>query len=110
MSPTTAAQLIHEIPRIGELLLEHTNLTQDQLDEALATQERDGGLLGEILLKKNFVTPHEMMKTVCLQMGIPFHDELRPTDIDAASVNEIPINYAKSKEIIPLSRETSPQG
>ncbi len=88
--------------RLGEILLKHTSLKQEQLDQALAEQKQKGGLLGEILLKNNSILPHEIMKALCIQLGLPFMDDLKPNEIDPALVANIPINYAKSKEVIPL--------
>ena len=91
--------------KLGELLVRYTSLTDEQLKEALALQEREGGLLGEILIRKQMILPHELMRALCLQIGIPFIDDLKPNDIDPALVTDIPINYAKSKEVLPLGYE-----
>ena len=49
--------------KIGILLLKHTALTQEQLDEALQGQQESNMLLGEILLKKNYIHPHDIIKS-----------------------------------------------
>lgn len=90
-------------PKLGELLLRYTSLTQDQLNEALERQKTEGGLLGQILLKNNLLTPSEIMRALCTQLSIPFLEDLKPLEIDAKLVQQIPINYAKTKELIPLS-------
>lgn len=41
--------------RIGEMLLAENVITQEQLNEALVVQERDGGRLGVILVKLGYV-------------------------------------------------------
>jgi general secretion pathway protein E len=105
-----AVKLLQSNPKLGELLLKHTSLAPEQLQEALQIQEQEGGMLGEILIRKNMVTPHEIMRALCLQIGIPFLDELKPNDIDPVLVTSIPINYAKSKELIPIGREDGPRG
>ena len=51
--------------KIGQLLLKHTSLTDDQLEEALEIQQESGMLLGEILLKKNYIHPHDIIKVIC---------------------------------------------
>ncbi|MCM0605384.1 MAG: type II secretion system ATPase GspE [Xanthomonadaceae bacterium] len=89
-------------PRLGEILLLNTSLTQNQLDEALKIQTREGGLLGEILISKNMLSPHEIMRALCVQLGIPFQDDLKINDIDPNLVIKIPIHYAKTKECIPI--------
>ena len=45
------AQVEGQKEKMGELLLEHTSLSKEQLDEALKVQEESGMLIGEILLK-----------------------------------------------------------
>ncbi len=88
--------------RLGEILLKHTSLKSEQLENALADQRENGGLLGEILLRNNYILPHEIMKALCIQLGMQFVDDLKPNDIDPNLVSTLPINYAKTKEVIPL--------
>lgn len=94
-----------EPSRLGEILLKHTSLKPEQLELALQEQRTKGGMLGEILLKNNFILPHEMMKSLCIQLGMAFVDDLKPGDIDATLVTNLPINYAKTKEVIPIHLE-----
>ncbi|MCB9095061.1 MAG: type II secretion system ATPase GspE [Halobacteriovoraceae bacterium] len=89
--------------KIGALLLKFTTLTQEQLDEALQTQKNEpDGLLGEILLKKNYIHPHDIIKVVCHQMNIPFTNDIKIDEIDSNIVKDIPINYAKHHEVLPI--------
>jgi general secretion pathway protein E len=99
-----------EPKKLGEILLKYTSLTQEQLNEALEIQKTQGGMLGEILVRKNWVLPHELMRALCTQLDLRFVDDLKSGDIDPTLVSEIPINYAKTKEVIPLQKETTPQG
>lgn len=88
--------------KIGELLLEHTNLTEGQLSEALQIQEDSGRLIGEILLSKSYITPHDIVKVLCHQFEIPFMADLKIDEIDPNITHLVPINYAKQNELIPL--------
>ena len=97
-------------PKLGEILLKHTSLTQQQLDEALTIQSQEGGLLGEILVRKNMILPHEMMRALCMQIGLPFIEDLKPNEIDPKLLGDIPINYAKTKEVIPVAKEKNANG
>jgi general secretion pathway protein E len=101
---------VAEVQRIGEILVQHTSLTESQLREALQTQKESGGLLGEILVARNMILPHEIMRALCIQIGITFVDDLKPDDIDANLVTGIPITYAKVKDIIPLRLEERSHG
>ncbi len=101
---------LQSAPRLGEILLQHTSLTQAQLDEALAIQAKEGGLLGDILIKRQMILPHEIMRALCIQIGLKFIEDLKPNEIDPKLVAKIPINYAKSKEILPLGTLAGPKG
>ena len=97
-----ADQLSSKSEKLGELLLKHTSLSDNQLQEALSIQQQEGGLLGEILLQKNFIHPHDIIKILCKQHNITYRQDVRVEDIDPAVVKDIPINYAKRHEILPI--------
>lgn len=88
--------------RIGQLLLKHTSLTDDQLSEALEIQSESGMLLGEILLKKNYIHPHDIIKVICHQVDIPYIGEIKIEEIDPNLTMNININYAKQHEVLPI--------
>jgi len=87
--------------KMGELLLKNTSLTKSQLEEALETQRQEGGLLGQILVTKNYIHAHDLIKVVCLQIGIPYQAEIKVEEIDPNLVRDLSINYAKLHEILP---------
>ncbi len=88
--------------KIGQLLLEHTSLTQEQLDEALKVQAEEHKLLGDILLTKNYIHPHDIIKVLCHQIDIPYLSEIKVEEIDPVIVLDISINYAKQHEVLPI--------
>jgi len=110
MGTNTALKNYSMAPKLGEILLKYTSLTQTQLDEALAIQSAEGGLLGEVLIRKNMILPHEIMRALCQQIGIQFIDDLKASEIDPKLLGDIPINYAKTKEVLPIARESGPKG
>ncbi len=89
--------------RIGELLLKYTSLTKEQLEECVGLQEAEGGRLGDILLRKKYVLPHEILRALCAQMDLPWLDDLRPQEIDPKLVEKLPINYSRQREVLPIS-------
>lgn len=88
--------------KIGELLVKHSALTRQQLDEALEIQRIEGGLLGEVLTRKNYIHPHDLIKVVCLQAGIPYQIDIKVDEIDGNIVKDLSINYAKHHEVLPF--------
>lgn len=87
--------------KIGELLIKHTSLTRAQLEEALEIQRVEGGLLGDILLTRNYIHPHDLIKIVCHQIGIPYQVDIKVDEIDPNVVKDLSINYAKHHEVLP---------
>ena len=87
---------------IGQLFLKHTLLTKEQLAEALDIQQESGMLIGEILLNKNYIRPHDFTKVICYQAGIPYQNEIDVEDIDPQATRDIPINYAKQQDVLPI--------
>lgn len=88
--------------KIGELLVQHTSLTQEQLDEALKIQKEEHRLLGDILLTKNYIHPHDIIKVLCHQIDIPYLNEIQIEEIDPNIVMDISINYAKQHNVLPI--------
>ncbi len=57
--------------KFGELLLTNGNITPEQLSDALKVQGEGGGLLGDILLEKGFITETEIVRVLSTQYGLP---------------------------------------
>lgn len=87
--------------KIGELLIKNTHLTRHQLEEALDYQAQTGGLLGDILIEKNYIQPHDLIKMVCLQIDIPYQVDIKLDEIDPNLVKDLSINYAKHHQVLP---------
>ncbi|HCC24191.1 MAG TPA: type II secretion system protein GspE [Holosporales bacterium] len=90
---------------LGEILLEYTSITPQQLDEALVVQREKGFKLGEAVLQLRFLRPEDILKALSIQAGIPFTNEIKTDEIPSELISLVPINYAKKNEIIPLRKE-----
>lgn len=102
-TPLINSMIDAERRKLGEILLSSTSLTEAQLLEALELQTKEQRPLGEILVSKNLIAPQELLKALCRQLDITYTDDLKPAEIDPDLVKSIPINYAKSKEVIPIA-------
>ena len=76
----------------------------EQLQECVQIQEEEGGRLGDILLRKKYVLPHEIMRALCAQIDLPYVEDLKANEIDPKLVDKIPINYARTREVLPIER------
>ena len=90
--------------KIGQLLLQHTSLTDEQLEEALEVQQDTGMMIGEVLLKKNYIHPHDIIRVICRQINIPYINDVKIDQIDAELVIDLPINYTKQHEVLPITK------
>lgn len=91
--------------RIGQILVEHTSLTNEQLDEVLLYQRDHGGRLGDVLIEKRYLTPEELTKALAIQMGYPYLNTIPVDTISIDLIKNIPINYARHNLVLPLSDE-----
>lgn len=90
---------------IGQILLEQTSLTPQQLEEALVVQREKGCKLGEALLQLRYVRSEDILKSLSMQMGFPYISEILTDEIPVDLINQVSINFAKKNELIPLHRE-----
>jgi general secretion pathway protein E len=96
--------------RIGELLLElkrgsDANFTPAVIEQALVTQQAEGGRLGEILVKARAVTEEEVLQALGRQLGIAYSAELKVDAIDTDLATGIPIGFAKQHRLLAVRRE-----
>lgn len=90
---------------LGQILLESTPLTPQQLEEALLVQREKGMRLGEALTQLRFLRSEDILRALSLQVGIDYINEIIPDEIPSDLINNVPINFVKRNEILPLKRE-----
>ena len=101
VAPNQPAESL-EPSRLGEILIRTARLSAAALEEALVQQLEKGGRIGEVLLRMKFINGDELAKALALQSGIPFVGDFLDKEARAELVKDIPINFAKKYEIIPL--------
>ena len=89
--------------KFGELLLSQGLITQEQLEEALEIQRNEGGLLGEIMVHKGFITENEVVRLLSTQYGLPVL-RLNCYQIDEGLVNRFDKELIYVNLLMPLSK------
>ncbi|RME02894.1 MAG: hypothetical protein D6805_08400 [Planctomycetota bacterium] len=89
--------------RLGEVLQAEGLLNQQQLQDALLTQQTSGGLLGEILVSKNYITELDMAFALCCHFQLPFI-QLKQYDIPRDVLGVMSANFLHEYQILPLDR------
>jgi MSHA biogenesis protein MshE len=80
--------------RLGELLLEHKLLTEEQLQTALAEQKRTGRKLGRVITDLNLVREEKLHEVLAQSLQIPFID-VRQLTLDQSMVRLLPETQAR---------------
>ncbi len=86
---------------IGDIFREVTSVTEEQLKEAQAIQEKTGEPLGVILVRMGAITEKEKVKALGKQWGIPFVD-LEEVELDEDLINTFPPRIMRQYRVIPL--------
>ncbi|KLV05841.1 S-protein secretion protein E [Photobacterium aquae] len=57
--------------KIGQILVDNRVITTEQLDEALAAQQKDSRLVGEILIALGYCSEEQLLDGLSLQLSVP---------------------------------------
>src|SRR3989338_1717486 len=89
---------------LGNILLERTNLTDGQLEEALLVQKEKGIRLGEALVQLRYLKTEDILEAISIQLDLPYLKEIETDAIPLDLIASLPINYAKKNEVIPIRK------
>jgi general secretion pathway protein E len=91
--------------RIGEILVEAGATNAAAVEQALAVQQSEGGLLGELLVKAHACTEDAVLRALGVQLGITFMADFPLAEIDAELAAKVPIGFSKQHRVMPLRKE-----
>jgi len=93
--------------RLGDILISEGIITEKQLEESIALQAKEGGKLGEVLIRLGYVSDEQIVIALSKQLAIPYislaSGKLTPT-ADQNLETLIPHDFAIRNIILPLSR------
>lgn len=95
--------MIQKRKRLGDLLVEASVISEEQLKEALKEQKQSGFRLGDQLIAMNLVTEQQIIEVLEYQLGIP-HVDLYNQKIDKKLVNVISEDIARRYQVLPLKK------
>jgi MSHA biogenesis protein MshE len=90
--------------RLGELLLSHKVISEEQLKTALAEQKRTGRKLGRVFTDLGMVKEETLHELLAQHLQIPFID-VRQLKIDSAVVRLLPETHARRFRAIVLQSD-----
>jgi type IV pilus assembly protein PilB len=101
--PETPVQWTHNGPRLGELLLQHELISQDDLAAALVRQEESGVRIGAALVELGALDEKSLVLALAQQRGIEVVDLRRETP-DPEALAALPESVARGLGALPLRK------
>lgn len=92
-------------PSFETLIRKGTSVSEEQLRTVLTSVHNRGKLLDEILSKLHFNTPEDALAELCKYLEVEFIKDIPVNDIPVDLVQDIPINYAKTQEVLPYRED-----
>jgi type IV pilus assembly protein PilB len=89
--------------KLGQMLITHNILSEEQLRQALAQQKKEGGRIGTNLIKLGYISEDKLVSFLSKQFGVPAFT-LSDYKIDPSVVKLIPSEMAKKYLIMPIAR------
>lgn len=89
--------------RLGEILVAEGLITNEQVQEALKEQQKKGGLMGEALVKLDYVTELDIAGALATQFGLPYLDASRYV-VDKEIFEMLPVDFLSKNQIVPLDK------
>lgn len=90
---------------LGAILLETTSLTEEQLEQALVVHREKKIKLGDAIVQLKYLRMEDILKALSIQLGFPYENKIEVDNIPTDLISNIPINYAKRNEVLPLAKK-----
>ncbi len=86
---------------LGKILIEKGIITPEQLREVLEVREKEGGLTGEILVRKGYASEEDIMFALMSQYEIPYLP-LEQYELDFELFMKFPVFDMEKYEFVPI--------
>lgn len=90
--------------RIGDILIEMGFIDRDELEKAAIESKKTGVMLGDVLLRLDWITEEQLQMAIALQSGAQMVD-IGQINIDSSLISKIPENFARGHGIFPFGLE-----
>ena len=89
---------------LGEILVETCGLDIEALTEALRIQGEKSGRIGQILIDRKAVSEPDVLKSLGIQLYLPFFPTLPTENMRIEFTEQIPIQFLKKYNMIPVMK------
>lgn len=85
--------------RLGEILIEDGILSPKNLEEALNQQKKEGGVIGQILIRLGYISEDDLVAAVAKQLKVPYIP-LANYSINTDAVSLLTKDYCVKNQLI----------
>jgi type IV pilus assembly protein PilB len=90
--------------RIGDIMIQMGFIDQGQLEMALIEAKKTGAMLGDVLLRLDWITDEQLQSAIAVQSGAQILDTSAVT-IDHALISKIPVEFVSKHNVFPFAQE-----
>ncbi|MEK6774685.1 MAG: type II secretion system ATPase GspE [Bdellovibrionota bacterium] len=91
---------------VQSILQKSTSLSEEQIKSVLNNPSvLRSSTVGDALLQREFTTADELVAELCKELGLDFIKDIPVNDISADLIRNLPINYAKTKFVLPFKED-----
>ena len=90
--------------RIGEILIENGELTEEQLVEALTQCKKTGTPIGSMLVQMGFITVDQLKDALSEQQGFQ-HVTAQQLNISEGTIKILPEDFIRENKLVPLASD-----
>jgi type IV pilus assembly protein PilB len=89
---------------IGQILVDNTSLTEEQLEDALRVARETGEFVGQVLVNMGMITERDAVICRGLQWNVPFVD-LNDMEVDTEAAHLVPEDVMRKFTCVAIGRE-----
>lgn len=93
-------------PSLETLILKGTSISDSELKSLLKMPTARGEAVESLLVNRQYSTSEDAVADLCRGIGVEFLKDIPYNDIAVDLVRNIPVNYAKSNEVLPFKIES----
>jgi len=91
--------------RLGDYLLQHTIITQEELDEALRVQLLQGGHLGTCLMELGHLGEEDLGEALAAIWACPYISIQQLRNVRSSVIEQLPVRVAETYHAVPVAFE-----
>jgi type II secretory ATPase GspE/PulE/Tfp pilus assembly ATPase PilB-like protein len=88
--------------KIGELLLQNGLITAQQIALALNESKKAGEMIGETLVRLNFITRKQLLEALAEQLGLSYYPSLKDISVSNDVIRVVPAKFVWYYKFMPL--------